>query len=142
MFNLLYSSKNFRKTTGSFWNYYPDKLNLSYVGANERTRVFYSIRNSESFDYKIKFVGQLPDDDNAELENIKIIIPLKNLSNFIFNLNFSMINTETELILKWSQNCILTQKAFREEKNAVAAQGGNPVLDAVAGINTPSNLKF
>ena len=24
MYNLLYYSKNFRKTTGSFWNYYPD----------------------------------------------------------------------------------------------------------------------
>ena len=25
MFNLLYCSKNFRKTAGSYWNYYPDK---------------------------------------------------------------------------------------------------------------------
>ena len=28
MYNLLYYSKNFRKTTGSFWNYYPDKPKL------------------------------------------------------------------------------------------------------------------
>ena len=27
MLNLLYCSMNFRKTTGSFWNYYPDKPN-------------------------------------------------------------------------------------------------------------------
>ena len=45
MFNLLYSSKNFRKTTGTFWNYYPDILRSRYTGDNERTRVFYSIRN-------------------------------------------------------------------------------------------------
>ena len=78
MFNLLYSSKNFRKTIGSFWNCYPDKPNSSYFGDNERERVFYSTRNSESFDYKTKLVGQLPDGNNAELENIKIIITLKN----------------------------------------------------------------
>ena len=55
-------------------------------------------------------VGKLPAGNNPVLPDIKIIIPLKNLSNFIFNLNFLMINTETELILKWSQNFVLTEK--------------------------------
>ena len=55
-------------------------------------------------------VDKLPVGNNPVLPDIKIIIPLKNLSNFIFNLNFLMINTETELILKWSQNCVLTEK--------------------------------
>ena len=31
MYSLLYYSKNFRKTTGSFWNYYPDKPNSGYL---------------------------------------------------------------------------------------------------------------
>ena len=53
-----------------------------------------------------------------------------------------MINTEIELILKWSQNCVLTEKVFREGKDAVAALGDNPPLNAVAAINTPSDLKF
>ena len=30
MYNLLYYSKNFRKTAGSFWNYYPDMPNSGY----------------------------------------------------------------------------------------------------------------
>ena len=29
--NLLYYSKNFRKATGSFWNYYPDMPNLDMI---------------------------------------------------------------------------------------------------------------
>ena len=53
-----------------------------------------------------------------------------------------MVNCEVELILKWSQNCVLTSKATREAQDAVPAQGGNPVLDAVAAINAPSDLKF
>ena len=40
MFNLLYSSKNFRKTTGSFWNYYPDKPNSGYDYNNARNKFF------------------------------------------------------------------------------------------------------
>ena len=35
MYNLLYYSKNFRKTTGSFWNYYPDMPNAYIYGNND-----------------------------------------------------------------------------------------------------------
>ena len=101
MCNLFSYSKDFRNTTGSFWNYYPDKPSSGYIGANnERTRVYYPIRNPESFNYKTKLICELPGANDAELNNIKMIIPLKNLSNFIFSLDFSMTNTEIELILK------------------------------------------
>ena len=76
MYNLLHYSKNFLKTTGSFWNYYPYKPNFVYVGNNERTRVFYPISGSESFDYKTKLVGKLPDGED-DLEDVKIVVPLK-----------------------------------------------------------------
>ena len=125
MFNLFYCSKSFRKTTGSFWYYYPDKPNSLYISGdddndniNEKTKAFYPIRNSESFDCKTKLLNDLPAGNNVELPNIKFVAPLKNLSNFIFSLNFLVINTEIELTLKWSQNCILTEKATREQKNA------------------------
>ena len=49
-----------------------------------------------------------------------------------------MINTEIEMILKWSQNCVLTEKATREFKAATL----NPVQDAVPAINRPKDLKF
>ena len=79
MYNLLYYSKSFRKTTGSFWNYYPDMSNSRYIGENdEKTRVFYPINNSESFNYKTKLIGNLPAGNNVELEDIKIVVPLKN----------------------------------------------------------------
>ena len=125
MYNLLYYSKIIK------WNYYPDKPSSGYIGDNENTRVYYPTVNSESFDYKTKIVGELPDGNNVVLPNIKIIVPLKNLSNF--NLNFLMINTEIELILKWSQNCVLTERARRNGKQLVAV---------VKTIDTPSDLKF
>ena len=154
MFNLLYCAKKFRKTTGSFWNYYPDKPNSGYTYRADtpaaripRERKLHSIINSEFFDYKTKFINTLPgvnDDANGndverEWEEIKIIVPLKNLSNFISSLNFLMINTEIKLILKWSQNCALTDKVRRRGLPA-----GNPAADfpVVPEINRPKDLKF
>ena len=104
--------------------------------------IFYSIKDSESFDYKTRLVGKLPDGDNDELEDIKIVVPLKNLSNFMFKLVILLINAEIESILKWSQNCVLTEKATREAKAATPQRGAIPAQPAVDAVNTPSDLKF
>ena len=123
MYNLLYYSKNFRKTTGSFWNYYPDMPKSGRDdNANLRQRIIYPIKDSESFNYKTKLIGNVPgvadpadgDDAKRELEDIKIFVPLKNISNFMFNLDFLLINSEIEIILKWNEDCVLTEKASRE----------------------------
>ena len=144
MYNLLYYSKNFRKTTGSLWNYYPDMPKSGYNN-NNRDRIFYSIRSSESFDYKKKLIKTLGDNVNvdgvitASLEDIKIVVALKNLINFMFNLDFLMINSEIELILKWSEDCVLPGKATRE----AIAEGHDPATEPAANaINIPSDLKF
>ena len=47
-----------------------------------------------------------------------------------------LINCEINLILTWSENCVLTNKATRD---AVPAQGGNP---AVAAVDNPTNATF
>ena len=44
--------------------------------------------------------------------------------------------------MKWSKDCVLTSKAYRQTKPAVPAQGGNPALLAEAAVNAPSDLKF
>ena len=46
------------------------------------------------------------------------------------------------MILKWSQNYVLTEKATRTANPEVPAQGGNPLVSAVAAIDKPSDLKF
>ena len=54
------------------------------------------------------------DNIERELEDIKIVLPLKNLSNFMLNLDFLLINSEIELILKLTEDCVLTEKVTRE----------------------------
>ena len=50
-----------------------------------------------------------------------------------------MINAEIELILKWTQDCVLTGKATRAE----IAEGDDPVREPeVDEINRSKNLKF
>ena len=93
-----------------------------------RTRIFYPIKYSESLNYKAKLIGNIGSNllavnnlVKAELRDIKIVVSLKNLSNFIFNLDILLINAEIELILKWSQNCVLTKRATRTAKAVIPA---------------------
>ena len=78
MYNLLKYSKNYSKTTGSFWNYYRDEPNSSLGGADSNIK--YLIKDSKFFDYKTSITGKL-EGNNTETE-AEIIVPLKYLSNF------------------------------------------------------------
>ena len=89
MYNLLYYSKNYRKTTGSLLNYYRDEPNFGYNNdKNERTRMFYPIKNSESLNYKRRITGQLPANED-DLERIKIVVPLKIFKQVFYELRHS-----------------------------------------------------
>ena len=78
MYNLLEYSKNYRKTTGSLWNYYRDEPSNPLSS------------NSESFKYKTNIIGKTPE-DNDSLTDVKVVIPLKHLSNFWRALNITLI---------------------------------------------------
>ena len=90
MYNLLEYSKNYRKTTPSLWNYYRDEPNSGYNN-NSRDRIHYSIKNSESLNNKTSITGKLENNED-ELENIKVAVPLKYLSNFWRTLDIPLIN--------------------------------------------------
>ena len=130
MYNLLEYSKNYRKTTGSLWNYYRDQLN-STIGANNIT---HSILNSESFDYKANFIDNGVTHDNLTKNDVKVVVPLKHLSNFWRHLDIPLINSEVELILTCFKNCVLIDKSARE-----ANYGANPVFYE---IDNPENATF
>ena len=129
MYNLLDYSKNYSKTTKRFWNYYRDEPN-----SGAKNNINYSIKDSKSFDYKASITGKL-EGNNTEKE-AEIVVPIKHLSNFWRTLDMPLINCEINLILTWSENCVLTSKATRD---AVPAQGGNP---AVTRVNNPTNARF
>ena len=95
MYNLLEYSKNYKKTTGSLWNYYRDQPSNPLS------------TNSESFKYNTSIRGNTynvdDDDDNYDPNKVgknetEIVIPLKYLSNFWRSLDIPLINCEVEII--------------------------------------------
>ena len=130
MYNLLEYSKNYRKTTGSLWNYHRDEPN-SNIGDNNIT---HSILNSKSFDYKANFMENGVTHDNLTKNDVKIVLPLKYLSNFWRHLDIPLINCEVELIFTWFKNCVLIDKSTRE-----ADYNADP---NVYEINNPEDATF
>ena len=70
MYNLIEYSDIYSKTSGSLWQYYKDNPNDN-------------LARSASFKFKIKITGKTPNDGNTK--DVEIIVPLKNLSNFLDN---------------------------------------------------------
>ena len=113
MYNLLEYSKNYRKTTGSLYNYYRDEL------TNDDNDNFANINvvNSEAFKYKNKVTGNTYNVDAGAqgfdvnkngTQKIELAIPLKYLGNFWRALNIPLTNCEVFLELKWNKNCVIT----------------------------------
>ena len=105
MYNLIEYSKNYRKITGSLWNYYRDEPNNPPVNDyNENP-----ITNSALFKYKTSFIEKTPNSDNDYnnlMQDVEIVVPLKYLSNFWRTLDMPLINCEINLILAWSKNVL------------------------------------
>ena len=122
MYNLLECSKNYRKTTGSLWNYYRDEPSNPLSS------------NSESFKYKTSITGNTYNIGDGEegydankvgKNETEVVIPLKYLSNFWKSLNIPLINCEVELILTWSKNCVLADMTVNAAANpAIVASSG------------------
>ena len=52
--------------------------------------------------------------NNLTKSDVKVVVPLKHLSNFWRSLNIPLINCEVELILTWFKNCVLIDKSTRK----------------------------
>ena len=114
MYNLLEYSKNYRKTIGSFYNYYRDELSDDPDNANHDN---YKVVNSNAFKYKNKIKGNMYDILNTAAnyvaakegtQEIELAIPLKYLGNFWRALNIPLISCEISLELKCDKNCVIT----------------------------------
>ena len=53
-----------------------------------------------------------------------------------------MINAGIELILKWSQNCVLTQEVIRLHRDQALNQDNTVRFDEGDAVNRPKDLKF
>ena len=60
---------------------------------------------------KIKLLGNPVIDNNIGKTNVKIVVPLKYLSNFFRSLEMPLINCKIKSNLTWKKECVLSNQA-------------------------------
>ena len=89
IYNLLEYSKDYRKTTERWWNYYRDEPSNPLSSNSEPFKYKASIAGST---YNIGAGEENYDANKAGKKETDVVIPLKYLSNFWKSLNISVIN--------------------------------------------------
>ena len=94
MYNLILHIDNYSATLGSLFQYYRDEPDLN----NDSATV-------DSFKFKGKIIG------GNGARNMEIMLPLKYLKDFSKTFETPLINYETNLILTFSANCVISSNA-------------------------------
>ena len=95
MYNLIQYSNNYSRTSESLWQYYRDEPNAT-------------LTNSESLTFKARITGSTPDHD-SNTKDVKITVNIKIPNQFGGEtLEMPLINCEINLILTWSENCVIS----------------------------------
>ena len=103
MYNLIEYSDNYQDSSATLYQYKrdepPDDIEDN-LGQD----------NSTSFNYKTKLLGDLVVANNIARLNVKIVVPLKYLSNFFRSLEMPLINCKIKLDLTWKKESILSNQ--------------------------------
>ena len=78
---------------------------------------------------------------NGGTKDVKIMIPLKYLSNFGRTREMYIINCEINLQLKWSNNCILVAEAVANKKPEFQITNTKLYVPVVT-LSTQGNIKL
>ena len=103
MYNLIEYSDNYQDSSATIYQYKRDEPPDDI--ANNLTQ-----NNSTSFDYKSKLLGNPDVANNIARRNVKIVAPLKYLSNFFRSLEMPLVNCKIKLNLTWKKECILSNQ--------------------------------
>ena len=136
MYNLIEYSDNYSKTSGSLWQYCKE---IPAVDDDGDIVIFNGANATDSFNFKAKITGKTNDDE--DIENVEIMVPLKYLSNFWRTLEMPLVNCEVELILTWSENCIIISTNIATQ-NPTFTITETTLYVPVVTLSTQNNLKL
>ena len=112
MYNLIEYSDNYQDSSATLYQYKRDEPPKDDVVADLMAD------NSDSFKYKIKLKGNVTEvAGNAagvRRLNVKVVVPLKHLSNFFRSLEMPLINCKIKLNLTWKKECVLSTGAVKQ----------------------------
>ena len=98
MYNLTEYSGNYSDTSGGLWQYKRDEIE-GHVNLTVNAQHF--LDNLSSFKYKSSFI--------TNRNSVKIVIPVKYLSNFWRSLEMPLNNCKVKLSLQWYENGIFSR---------------------------------
>ena len=105
MYNLIEYSDNYQDSSATLYQYKRDEP------PEDNAVDDLTADNSSSFKYKIKLLGNISqlDADAARVGrlNVKVVVPLKYLSNFFRSLEMPLINCKIKLNLTWKKEFVL-----------------------------------
>ena len=105
MYNLIEYSDNYQDSSAMLYKYKRDEPPVANAFNN------LTADTSSSFKYKIKLLGNPVLDGAIAKLNVKIVVPLKYLSNFFRSLEMTLINCKVKLNLIWKKECVLSNQA-------------------------------
>ena len=98
MYNLIEYSDNYQDSSATLYQYKRDEPPEANA-INDLTT-----DTSSSFKYKISLLGNPVVANNIAIINVKVVVPLKYLSNFFRSLEMPLINCTIKLNLTWKKN--------------------------------------
>ena len=100
MYNLIEYSDNYQDSPATLYQYKRDEP----PEANAIDDL--TVNNSSSFKYKVNLLGNPDLDGGIAKRSVKVVVPLKYLSNFFRSLEMPLINCKIKLNLIWKKECI------------------------------------
>ena len=105
LYNLIEYSDNYQDSSATLYLYERDEPPEDDAIAD------FTADNSSSFKYKVSLLGNPVLDGNITKRSVKVIVPLKYLSNFFRSLEMPLINCKIKLNLTWKKECVLSNQA-------------------------------
>ena len=96
MYNLLEYSDDYQNSTGSLFQFKRDERSDDNANVGNATT---------SLVYKSKLISGT-DDNNVN--NVKLVVPLKYVSNFFRSLEMPLVNCKIDLELTWHKDCMIS----------------------------------
>ena len=105
MYNLIEYSDNYQDLSATLCQYKRDEPPEANAVAD------LAANNSDSFKYKISLLDDPVLDGAIAKRSVKVVVPLKYLSNFFGSLEMPLINYKIKLNLTWKKECVLSTDA-------------------------------
>ena len=104
MYNLIEYSDNYQDSSATLYQYKRDEPPEDNATAD------LTVNNSSSVKYKLSLLGDAVHSGGVAKRNVKVVVPLKYLSNFFRSLEMPLINCKIKLNLTWKKECVLSNQ--------------------------------